>query len=231
MNDIIVRTSRGVTLLGGGKARPSDLSAALRCAPCLVAADGGAGFALEQGLVPEAVVGDMDSLSPEARGALPPDRLHRISDQNSTDFDKALRSVEAPLVLGVGFLGRRVDHQLANLNVLVRRAGQPCILIGKHDVILPVPPRITLDLPPGCRVSLFPMTEVTGRSRGLHWPIDGLAMAPGGCVGTSNRVAAAHVGPVTLDVDRPGLLLILPRTALEVAVRALWPEAPPACAK
>lgn len=220
MNGNIVQSSAGITLLGGGKVRPADLVEALALAPCLVAADGGAAAALAMGRMPHAVIGDMDSLPRDLQAAIPPARLHRIDDQDSTDFDKALRSIRAPLVLGVGLLGRRIDHQLANFNVLVRRADQPCILIGRRDVVLAAPPRIVLDLAPGSRVSLFPLAPVTGRSEGLHWPLDGIAFSPAGITGTSNRVAAG-AGRVRLAFDAPGMLLILARSALGAAIAAL----------
>lgn len=221
MEQEIVRSAAGVTLVGGGKVRPADLEEALRFAPCLVAADGGARAALSAGRMPEAVIGDMDSLPADVSAKLPRERLHRIADQDTTDFDKALRSIRAPLVLGVGFLGRRIDHQLANLNVLVRRKEPPCVLIGKRDIVLASPPRISLELLPGSRVSLFPMAPCAGRSVGLHWPIDGLEMAPAGGVGTSNRVAQGHEGAVELSFDGSGMLLILPRKALPAVVDAL----------
>lgn len=217
----IVQSSDGVTLLGGGSARPKELEAALRRAPSLVAVDGGARIALDEGRTPEAVIGDMDSLPPEYRAALPADRVYPITDQDSTDFDKALRSVDAPLVIGVGFLGRRIDHQLANCNVLVRRHDRTCLLLGKHDVIFSAPSTIELDLPPESRVSLFPMAPVTGTSTGLNWPIDGLEMTPQGTIGTSNHVATDHRGSVRLALDAPGMLVILPRAALDAAIEAL----------
>ncbi|RYH09572.1 thiamine diphosphokinase [Tropicimonas sp. IMCC6043] len=221
MDDHIFRDSRGITLLGGGDAATEDLNEALALAPCLVAVDGGAETALAAGVTPRAVIGDMDSLPEGARTAIPADRLHEIPEQDSTDFDKALRSVAAPLVLGVGFLGRRIDHQLANLNVLVRRAERRCILIGTHDVVFAAPAQIRLDLDPGSRVSLFPMAPISGRSQGLHWPIEGLDMAPGAGIGTSNRVEEAPAGPVALEFPAPGMLVILPRAALAAAVAGL----------
>lgn len=222
MGTPIVHSLEPIALVGGGDMGPDDLHLALARAPLLVAADGGAAAALRSGHVPAAVIGDFDSLAADVRARIPPDRLFPIAEQNSTDFDKALRSIEAPLVLAVGFLGARIDHQLAALNSLVRHADRPCILIGAHEVIFHLPRRLRLDLGPGDVVSLFPMALVRGRSRGLEWPIDGLEMAPGGFVGTSNRA----LGPVHLDIDGPGLLMITPRRALDAVMRAIAPACP-----
>ncbi len=130
MSQAIVRSDVPVTLLGAGRVEADDLALALSHAPVLVAADGGAAHALDRGLMPRAVIGDMDSMPDAVRQAIPADRLHKIEEQDSTDFDKALCSIAAPLVLGVGFLGDRLDHQLAAMSALVRQAAQRCILIG-----------------------------------------------------------------------------------------------------
>ena len=47
----------------------------------------------------------MDSVSRRARERLGTARFHPIAEQDSTDFDKVLRSVQAPFMIGVGFLG------------------------------------------------------------------------------------------------------------------------------
>ncbi len=226
MTDKIVQTDQPVLLVGGGESDSQTIQALHRLAPVVVAADGGAGQALAAGLMPCAVIGDMDSLDAAARARIAPDRLHRIAEQDSTDFDKALRSVAAPLVLGAGFMGARRDHELANYNTLVRHADRPCILVGADELVMLAPPRLQLDLEDGTRVSLFPMRGLRGRSTGLRWPLDGLDFAPDGRVGTSN----VATGPVRLEFDRPGMLLILPRARLEAAVRAAlasggwWPS-------
>lgn len=215
---MIVESLKGVTLVGGGPVHRRDLTLALRRAPGLVAVDGGADRLRQAGLNPLAVIGDFDSITPETRAALDPATLHPIAEQETTDFDKALRSVAAPFVLGVGFQGARLDHGLAVLNTLVRRSEKTCLLVGAADVVFHAPPRLSLRLVPGDRLSLFPLAPVTGASRGLHWPIDGLAFAPDAMIGTSNRVAAPQVD---LQMDGPGMLVILPRARLDAALRAL----------
>ncbi|MBC2833951.1 thiamine diphosphokinase [Paragemmobacter straminiformis] len=227
MNRPIVQSRDGITLVGGGPVSKAELALALRIAPRIVAADGGADRVLAAGLMPEAVVGDFDSISAHARGVIPAGRQHVIAEQATTDFDKALRSVDAPFVLALGFAGARIDHGLAVLNGMVRQAERVCLLIGPRDVVFHAPARLDLRLRVGDRLSLFPMREVTGRSAGLEWPIDGIGFAPDGMIGTSNRVVSSRV---RLEMDGAGMLVILPRGRLGAALTALRPEWTPRAA-
>ncbi len=214
---MIVQQSHPVTLIGGAKVYNQGLQRALALAPTLVAADGGADSALIEGRMPDAVIGDFDSLSDSGRHCIPPERLHEISEQDSTDLDKCLRNVDAPLIIGVGFSGARQDHQLAAYNSLVRNPDRRCILLGRDEIVFLCPPSLRLDLPVGTRLSLFPMGAVEGVSDGLKWPIAGLNFAPDGRVGTSNQTT----GPVHLSLTAPKMLTILPENALETATTAL----------
>lgn len=212
----IVRSTGPIGLFGGGEIGPEDVNLVLNRVESAVAADRGAAVLIDSGRIPDAVIGDFDSLLPEVRAQIPNDRLFPIREQDSTDFDKALRSVQAPVTLAAGFLGARVDHQLAVFNALVRWPDRPCLLLGAHEVVFQAPPRITLDLGADAIVSLFPFQRVTGRSRGLEWPIDDLVLEPDGRVGTSNRA----LGEFTLDIDAPGLLVMVPRAALDQVMQA-----------
>lgn len=222
MDNAIVESLHGMTLVGGGPVGARLLARALALAPDLVAADGGADRALRLGHVPQAVIGDMDSVSGEARQRLA-GRLHPVTEQDTTDFAKALQRIRAPFVLGLGFAGARVDHGLAVLNTLVRHADRRCLILSGTDVTFLAPPRLVLRLPVGTRLSLFPMGKVTGRSQGLRWPIDGLRFAPDAMIGTSNQVVAPEV---VLDFDAPRMLVILPGGQLRAALAALVPPPP-----
>lgn len=217
MTTRIVQSSRAISLVAGGPVTRRDLALCLRRAPVVVAADGGADRALALGVEPEAVIGDLDSVSAAARARLA-GRLHRVAEQDSTDFDKALRHIDAPFVLAVGVAGARVDHGLAVMNALVRHRGAPCLLVGPQDVIFHAQRPVSLRMRVGERVSLFPMAPVTGRSEGLAWPVDGLDFAPDGRIGTSNMASEADV---QLDFDGPGMLVMLPRRRLDAAIAAL----------
>ncbi|MGI3212299.1 thiamine diphosphokinase [Roseovarius tibetensis] len=222
-----VHAKAPITLLGGARVSTGLLDTAQRLAPGIIAADSGADRALAHGITPRAVIGDFDSISDDTRTRLDATTLHPMLDQDSTDFDKCLRSITAPLILGVGFCGERLDHQMAACNTLVRYPAQRCVLLGEVDLMVLCPPAIHLDLPEGCRVSLFPMGAVEGASDGLAWPIGGLNFAPDGPIGTSNTA----LGPVHLSVTSPKMLLMLPVSMLDILVTALsesasfWPEA------
>lgn len=205
-------------LAGGAPGAAHELAQAAPHVGGWIGVDGGADLLLAEGVMPRAVVGDLDSLSGRARAAFA-DRLHPVAEQETTDFEKALSRTRAPLVLAVGFTGGRFDHELAVMNVLVRHPARRCIVLGRETLAFHCPDRVRLDLPPGALVSLFPLVPLRVDSTGLRWPTEGLRLAPDGRIGTSN----AATGPVTLRPRARGLLVILRAAALAAAVRALMP--------
>ncbi len=217
MNRAIVQSSEGVTLVGGAVVSRADLARCMGFAPVVVAADGGADRCLKAQVMPDAVIGDFDSISDRARATIAADRLHVIAEQESTDFDKALRSVAAPFVVAVGFAGGQIDHELAVFNALVRTAA-PCVVLGPRDVVFHAGRGVRLQMRMNDRLSLFPLAQLSGQSRGLEWPIAGLDFAPDGRIGTSNRVVGRDV---ELVFGGPGMLVILPRRCLAQAIAAV----------
>ncbi|WP_245999138.1 thiamine diphosphokinase [Paracoccus methylarcula] len=205
-----------MTVVGGGAIRPVELMTALSLAPTMVAADGGADRALSLGQAPDWVIGDLDSISSAAREIIPAERIVHVAEQDSTDFSKCLTRIASPFVLAVGFSGLRLDHTLAVLTALVNIRRPPAIMLNSEDIVLVAPPRLTLPLMPGTRVSLYPMGPARGVSTGLEWPIEGIDFAPGMRVGTSNRAT----GLVTLRLEGQ-MLLILPRETLMTVLTAL----------
>ena len=218
MNPSIVQAATKMTLLGNGSVESRILKKALKIAPLLVAVDGGVNAAIDQGITPDWVIGDMDSATPGALDRMPPGRVITVREQETTDFEKALIRFQADLIFAVGFTGARMDHQLAVLSTLVKYPGQRVLLLSDEEVTFLAPLRIELDLPPATRLSLFPMGPCTGRSTGLKWPIDGIAFAPGGQIGTSNETTK---GRVALEFDNRHMLVILENRHLDEVARAL----------
>ena len=104
----------------------------LRQADFVVACDG-AVIGLENGRLPDAVVGDLDSLPEPVRNRYS-DRIHRVKDQETNDLTKAVNYVKTlgfREVLILGATGRREDHTLGNISLLAQFKGMHlnnCIL-------------------------------------------------------------------------------------------------------
>lgn len=209
MTDPVVICDQGVTIIGRGVCTADDLDQAMRLAPLLIAADGGADRALELGRMPRWVIGDLDSLGPSSRRRIAPAHIVAVAEQDSTDFAKCLMRIRAPFVIATGFAGLRLDHTLAALTVMVQDWSFPVIMLAAEDVVFLCPPRITLDLPAGTRVSLYPMGPAQGTATGLEWSLEGIVFTPADRVGTSNRAT----GRVDLAMQGP-MLVMLPRDSL-----------------
>ena len=165
-----------------------------------------------------AVIGDLNSVrdaeAMRARGV----PVHGIADQNSRSGKVSFGGLGAAAPRPRVYRGA-TDHHLAAMNALVRHRGAPLVLLDAVDLCFHARGSVTLDLEPGCRVSLFPMAPVRVRAaRGLRWSPEGLEFRPDGRIGTSNEALG---GPMALEAEGPGLLVILPQGALRQVVAVL----------
>ncbi|HUP26852.1 MAG TPA: thiamine diphosphokinase [Chloroflexia bacterium] len=184
----------------------------------VIAADGGSSLALELGLEPDLVIGDLDSsdaevlASLEARGT----ELRRYDHdlKLETDTELALYAAlerEPERIILLGALGGRLDHALANVLMLsnavlartdlrivdgleeayLGRAGNPIRVAGR----------------PGETVSILPLSGTVRNVRlaGFVYPLDGENLVRGTGHGVSNRLD----GPVGEIVFDEGLLLVV----------------------
>ena len=184
----------------------------------IIAADGGANFLADHNIFPELIIGDLDSLSEQKIQNMETQKFIKISDQHTNDLEKVLLNTESPLTIGIGFLGSRIDHELAALSALVKFSHKKIILIGEKDIVFLVPPSFSLSSFDGMRVSLYPLGSVKVQSDGLKWSTEGLTMKPTDKIGTSNQAVGKII---KLVPDEPKLLLILPKSLLNDAVLQL----------
>lgn len=221
MNHLLYTSHTTITLVGAGPVSRLLFARATGLAPVVIAADGGADTADTMGHPVRAIIGDLDSLHIGKNWRNSGIPVHQISEQGTTDFEKCLYSVAAPLFLCVGFVGGLTDHALAALNALLVYRHKRIILLGEDDLTFLAPLDLRLGLPVGTRISLFPLADVTGvHSEGLRWNVAGLRMRPGGRIGTSNQVADSAV---RIGFDRRGVLVTLPLTQLSAVISALTP--------
>lgn len=199
---------RPMAIVGGGAVDSAVLQDLAARGIALVGADGGGDAIGAAGLTPDAIIGDLDSLSDRA-GWEQRTRVIHIPEQITTDFQKALYSTSAPVTLALGMTGKRLDHTLAALSAVLQYAPtRKLLLVDETDVALAVTGCIAFDAAPKERVSIHPLVPIQfRRSTGLYYPMDGLTLEPGGLIGTSNEGTGGDV-VVEPEDDTPWLLIL-----------------------
>jgi len=179
--------------------------------------DGGANTVRRLGVMPAAVFGDFDSVSPITRGALSAAEWVPAPDQEFTDLDKALCLLAgrgARNVSVAGGLGRRVDHSLSNISLLLKYRGRLSITFHTsiEDVFL-LDGRWSFEARRGRRISVLPLF---GQARvtlsGLQYPLEDEPLEMGKRESISN---AASGGLASVLVSEGPVLVCVGRTARE----------------
>ena len=114
-------------ILANGEFPSSERTAALlRQADRIICCDGAAERLLAAGIVPDLIVGDMDSLplplQERFAGIIRPDK-----DQETNDLTKAFKAAVDPLPEAIhilGATGKREDHTMANVSLLADYAAE-----------------------------------------------------------------------------------------------------------
>ena len=175
------------------------LAAMATSAQPLFAADGGANHLARLGLRPAAVVGDLDSISPDIREWLGEDCMVDRPDQDRTDLDKALEYGFEELGITnltvLAALGGRTDHDLCNLGLLARLAmGDRLTYDAADQTVLAVAGEASLAANPGETWSFWtfdPTVRVT--VEGVRWPLDNVSIDAGNRPSISNETVGNHV--------------------------------------
>lgn len=153
--------------------RPLEL---LKNAPAIIACDGAVQNLHQRGLIPIAIVGDLDSI-PADMLQLYADRIHTVEDQEINDLTKAIHFAHSSgyrRVLILGATGLREDHTLGNISLLIEFASlfEKVEMLSDYGRFVPVLHTTTLPCEPGQQISIFslyPCGEIT--TQGLRWPI------------------------------------------------------------
>ncbi|HEX2969940.1 MAG TPA: thiamine diphosphokinase [Bacteroidales bacterium] len=142
----------------------------------IICCDGSTMNVLNAGYVPDAIVGDMDSINEEVAFKFA-DRIYTIEEQDTNDLTKAVRWCTSKgyndLVI-TGATGKREDHTIGNISLLAEYVTTvKVMMITDTGFFIPVNSSSTLPSFPGQQVSIFSIdcdTEIT--SRGLKYPLN-----------------------------------------------------------
>ena len=177
----------------------------------IIAADGGAVKAQKFGLLPDVVIGDLDSLPPNFAEQNTNVEIIQRPSQELNDLEKALIYCEengAKQVVAVGITEGRVDHTFNNFSVLAKYFQKfDLFVFNDHAAIRLVQTEFSFAAKPGQIVSLIPMGKVKGIiTKGLQYPLNNESLELGIREGASNKAIAETV---EISVQSGTLLLFI----------------------
>ena len=174
----------------------------------VIAGDRGLEALYQLKIIPNHVVGDFDSVSPEILEFYkkqPKIIFHTYNaEKDNTDTDIALKlaiQIKSSENTIIGALGKRIDHAIANIHILKDALGAniPCQILDEHNRIYLVNTEKTLekDKVYGKYISLIPLTStVEGLTlTGFKYPLNHYTLPIGTSLGISNEIIddMAHI--------------------------------------
>ncbi|MBT3539193.1 thiamine diphosphokinase, partial [Candidatus Parcubacteria bacterium] len=147
---------KNVFLIGTGSVNIDQFLKIYKKDSPIVAADGGANHLKKLNIIPDKIIGDLDSLENKEYWEEKTEVIE-ISDQDSTDLEKVLGNTDAPFYFAFGFAGDRFDHTLQILHVLSKYRDKNIIFFAGADIIFRLPKQWRVELPIETRISLYPL--------------------------------------------------------------------------
>ena len=148
----------------------------IRNAERIVCCDGSAENLIKGGYIPDAIVGDMDSLNESIAGRFN-DRIFKDEGKDTNDLTKAVywcsEKGYRELII-VGATGKREDHTIGNISLLAEYVKEVKVkMVTDTGILMALTEGSVISSFPGQQVSIFsidPETEIT--SHGLRYSLD-----------------------------------------------------------
>lgn len=183
---------KGIIFAGGEFSVPENLDNILKDNPCIICADGGYDHAAKLGIVPDIIIGDMDSVENKLPGGVNQIKLNREKDDTDTEacinylIEKGCREIVLLCALG----GRK-DHELANimLTVYALKKGVKLIIASNDTEVSAISDFAEMWGNIGDWLSLIPVLGDAERVTlsGLKYSVQNACIKAGKTVGISNE--------------------------------------------
>lgn len=167
----------------------------------IVAADGGLKNCEKLSLQPDIIIGDLDSAPKKLLQKYSANSvILRQEGQDDTDLEKAIKYLiknRFTSAFFVGIAGGRMDHQMANLSLLIKYNKKlRMTFITNESVVLPVNGKLSLSSFPGEVVSVYNFHNSVIKSEGLLYAL-GLVEQKFGVSDSTSNVSTADSFTIT----------------------------------
>lgn len=158
----------------------------------LICADGGANKAKKLNLIPDIIIGDLDSIYDSTlRVFKKKSKIIKLIRQNDTDVEKCIKyaigkGFNEAVLLGV--TGNRLDHTFCNLGIVIKFFKLIKLkIIAEESLLIPFTGRVELNTIPGEIISIYGLDKKTKiTSEGLKYPLKNIILPFGEKESTSN---------------------------------------------
>lgn len=177
----------------------------------IIAADGASDFLRRHNIIPDYIIGDLDSISSLTKKYFTAKKVKivKIYDQNKNDLEKCIlfalsKKIKNISVLGIS--GNRADHTLNNISIMKKFFRKANITAYDTDYEYYFISRKTeFECKPGDVVSLIAMQKAGGiTAKGLKYPLKNSALEFGGMQGALNSAVSRKV---SIEVKKGTLLI------------------------
>ncbi len=171
----------------------------------IIGVDSGADVAIEKGIIPDLIIGDLDSVNKKNH---PNENLFFVDGQDDNDLSKALHfclEKEMSTIFIIGFTGKRNDHELANYAALHNANERLDIRVILDSIIVQ---RVMSKneweyvCPIGTTISIFSFEETNVETKGLEWNINGK-------IGFSSRGLSNRTVENQFSISTSGCVFVL----------------------
>ncbi len=204
-----------IIFLNGDKTDVSRVKNYIDNQTIIIGCDGGAQHAINLGITPHIVLGDMDSISSKLKKNLENNNVKFVSypvKKDNTDAELAVDYAiqqECNDIILTGILGARIDHMLATIHMLANPKWEKInlrIIEGNQDMYI-VRKKIKLIGKKGDIISLIPLNgDATGiTTQNLAYSLQGSTLQGYSTLGVSN-IMTKNTAEISL---KNGVLLII----------------------
>lgn len=189
---------KALLILNGEKVNSTTILKLKDESDFILSADGGTDYCIELGIIPDLVIGDLDSISPKTLDILKkkevpinvfPIKKDKTDSQLSIEY---LMDKGAEEITIIGAIGSRIDHTLANILLLktIKDKGIKGKIVHNNNIIYIIDDELILDKKNGYFVSIIPIESkgVLVSLKGFEYNLSKVKIDFASTLGVSNFV-------------------------------------------
>lgn len=200
-------------IISNGDLNDIEITSYFQNADIVICADGGARHLFNENLVPDIIIGDLDSLDAEVLNRfqgvgveLQKHPTHKDKSDTELSIEYAIEKGANDIVL-LGAIGSRLDHSMANIMMLYKLINQNInvTIIDSHNEVFITKDLLRLSNKEGHFVSIIPLIDSKVTLRGFEYDTNSVVFNIGSTLGISN-VVKDEVGLVKVE---EGICLVI----------------------